>query len=122
MATAGRARPQGGHGRARPEGRRDHELETLEELKARVDIVDIARGYCSLKRQGPALWARCPLHSDKTPSFKVAPVWQRFHCFGCDAQGDVFDLVGAAERLSVADAIIKVRAMAGGRAAPDLAV
>src|SRR3954468_622039 len=104
MPTMATARRQGGSEKARPDGRHIHALESLKELKARVDLVDIAGGYCSLKRQGPVWWACCPLHADKTPSFKVDPAWQRFYCFGCGAQGDVFDFVAAAERLSVADA------------------
>ena len=55
----------------------------LEELKARLDIVDVISDYIELKRAGQNYKGLCPFHSEKTPSFMVNPGKQRFHCFGC---------------------------------------
>jgi hypothetical protein len=91
---------------ARPSG-------SLGELKAQLDLVETAGRYTSLQRRGRAWWGRCPLHTDRTPSFKIDPERQRFHCFGCRRHGDVLDLVAAAERVDLATAIALVRDRAG---------
>ena len=83
--------------------------ESLDALKARVDIVDIVGRYTDLKKRGGELWCCCPLHGEKTPSFKVNEARQTFHCFGCHAKGDVFDFVKEVERVDPATAIKRVR-------------
>ena len=51
------------------------------------------------------LWAPCPFHQEKTPSFHVNPVRQSFHCFGCNEGGDVFTFVSLYESLSFVESL-----------------
>lgn len=60
-------------------------------LKAKIDIVDYIGRYVQLRRVGTRYAAKCPFHDDDTPSFVVFPGDKRFHCFGCQAHGDVID-------------------------------
>jgi DNA primase len=65
----------------------------IQELLARVDIVDVVERYVQLKKAGANYQACCPFHSEKTPSFTVSPSKQFFHCFGCDAHGSAIGFV-----------------------------
>jgi DNA primase len=62
--------------------------EFIEELLSRVDIVDLVGRHVELKRSGSSLKGLCPFHGEKTPSFHVSAVRQRYHCFGCGVSGD----------------------------------
>lgn len=80
----------------------------LEELKRKLNIVDVIGRYCVLKRQGPSNhWARCPLpgHSEKTPSFSVNEPGQFYHCFGCGKSGDVIKFIQEVESLTFYEAV-----------------
>jgi len=57
-------------------------------LLSRVDIVALIDGYVPLVKRGAEYEACCPFHSEATPSFKVSPAKQIYHCFGCGANGD----------------------------------
>jgi len=61
----------------------------------KLNIVPVIEPYAELKKKGRYLWALCPLpgHIEKTPSFKVDPERQTFHCFGCGAGGNVISFV-----------------------------
>jgi len=59
----------------------------IQELLARVDIVDVIERYVPLKKGGANYQACCPFHTEKTPSFSVSPSKQFYHCFGCGAHG-----------------------------------
>ncbi|HZV54972.1 MAG TPA: DNA primase [Rhodocyclaceae bacterium] len=59
----------------------------IQELLARVDIVDVIERFVPLKKGGANYQACCPFHSEKTPSFTVSPSKQFYHCFGCGAHG-----------------------------------
>lgn len=58
-----------------------------------------------VKRRGRDFWAPCPFHADKTPSFKIAPEKQRFHCFGCGVHGDVVDFIMKRHDVNFKDAL-----------------
>jgi DNA primase len=76
-----------------------------EEIVAANDIVDIVSKYVSLKRTGTSMVGLCPFHKEKTPSFHVTPDRQLFHCFGCNASGDVIEFVRMAENLDFVDTV-----------------
>jgi len=59
----------------------------VQELLARVDIVDVVGRYVQLRKGGVNLLGLCPFHNEKTPSFTVSPTKQFYHCFGCGAHG-----------------------------------
>ncbi len=59
----------------------------IQELLARVDIVDVVGRYVKLRKGGANLLGLCPFHTEKTPSFTVSPTKQFYHCFGCGAHG-----------------------------------
>jgi len=78
---------------------------TLEQIRAASDIVDVIGGYLPLKRAGANFTALCPFHKEKTPSFNVNPHKQIFHCFGCHKGGDVFRFVQEYENIGFVDAV-----------------
>ena len=59
----------------------------IQDLLNRVDVVDVVESYVPLKRAGSNYAARCPFHSEKSPSFTVSQTKQFYHCFGCGAHG-----------------------------------
>lgn len=59
----------------------------IQELLARVDIVDVVGRYVKLRKGGANLLGLCPFHNEKSPSFTVSPTKQFYHCFGCGAHG-----------------------------------
>ncbi len=67
--------------------------ETIEQVAAATDIVEVINGYVPLKRAGATYKARCPFHQEKSPSFNVNPARQIFKCFGCGAGGGVFKFI-----------------------------
>ena len=77
----------------------------LDELAARNDIVDVVSSYVELKRKGTNYFGLCPFHSEKTPSFSVAPDKQMYHCFGCKKGGGVFNFVMEIENLTFPEAV-----------------
>ena len=76
-----------------------------EELKDRIDIVELISRYVHLKRRGANYFGLCPFHSEKTPSFSVNPKGKFFHCFGCGASGDAITFYMKIENLDFKDAI-----------------
>ncbi|MBL7016631.1 MAG: DNA primase [Kiritimatiellales bacterium] len=73
--------------------------ETIDEIRSRNDIADVIGSYLSLKNAGSRFKALCPFHKEKTPSFTVSPDRQIYHCFGCDAGGDVIRFVQEYEKV-----------------------
>ncbi|HEX5330088.1 DNA primase [Sulfuricurvum sp.] len=84
--------------------------DSIEALKARLDIVDIVGSYIELKRAGSSFKAPCPFHDEKSPSFVVNPSRQSYHCFGCGVHGDGIKFVMEYEKLNYPEAIEKLAA------------
>ncbi len=85
----------------------------LEEIKDRIDIVQLISQYLPLKRAGRNFKALCPFHGEKTPSFTVSPEKQFFHCFGCGASGDIFQFLMKMENLTFPEALERLARQAG---------
>ena len=77
----------------------------LEQVRAASDIVDIVGAALPLKRAGANFTCLCPFHQEKSPSFNVHPAKQIFHCFGCQAGGDVFKFVQLYENITFPEAV-----------------
>ena len=86
---------------------------TLEQVRAASDIVEIIGGYFPLKRAGGNHVALCPFHKEKSPSFNVNPQRQIYHCFGCHAGGDVFKFIQEYEHIGFFDAVKRLAERAG---------
>jgi DNA primase len=85
----------------------------VEEIKNRVDIVELVSDYVALKRAGQNFKGLCPFHPEKTPSFMVSSPKQIFHCFGCGAGGDIFGFVMKYENLTFPEALELLAKRAG---------
>lgn len=77
----------------------------IQELLARLDIVDIVERYVPLRKSGTNFSACCPFHSEKTPSFTVSPSKQFYHCFGCGAHGSAISFMMQHAGIGFIDAI-----------------
>jgi DNA primase len=82
----------------------------IQDLIARIDIVDLVDSYVPLKKAGANYSACCPFHNEKTPSFTVSPTKQFYHCFGCGAHGTAIGFVMEYQGIGFVDA---VRELAG---------
>ena len=86
----------------------------IEQLKDRVDIVEVIGSYISLKTAGPGSFkGLCPFHGEKTPSFHVRSSPAFYHCFGCGVGGDVFKFVQEMEKIGFGEAIEKLAQRSG---------
>lgn len=82
--------------------------EVIQEIRDRVDIVEVVSSYLPLKRSGANHQGLCPFHSEKTPSFNVNSTRQIFHCFGCGVGGNVFSFLMQMEGLAFPEAVRQV--------------
>ncbi len=86
----------------------------IEELKAKLDIVDVVSGYVSLKPASAGSFkGLCPFHSEKSPSFNVRSTPAFYHCFGCGAGGDVYKFIQEIEHVGFTEAIEKLAEKSG---------
>lgn len=86
---------------------------SIEQLKSRLNIVEILSQYIQLKRVGVNYSACCPFHGEKTPSFIVSPAKGIYHCYGCGVGGDAIAFVMEYEKLSFIESIEKIASMIG---------
>ncbi|HHS3344520.1 TPA: DNA primase [Vibrio cholerae] len=85
----------------------------IDDLLARLDIVDIIDARVKLKKKGKNYSACCPFHNEKTPSFSVSQEKQFYHCFGCGAHGNAIDFVMEYERMEFPEAIEELASTIG---------
>ncbi|HBI3714660.1 DNA primase [Vibrio parahaemolyticus] len=85
----------------------------IDDLLARLDIVDIIDARVKLKKKGKNYGACCPFHNEKTPSFSVSQEKQFYHCFGCGAHGNAIDFMMEFERLEFVEAIEELASYLG---------
>lgn len=77
----------------------------VDRIKEKLNMADFVRGYITLTQAGKNLKGLCPFHPEKTPSFIVSPERQRFHCFGCGADGDIVTFLMRYENLEFPEAL-----------------
>ena len=90
----------------------------IQEIKDRLNIVEVIGSYIQLKQAGVNWKANCPFHNEKTASFNVNPSRQIWHCFGCNEGGDVFSFVQKHEHLDFVETL-KLLADRAGVTLPD---
>lgn len=87
--------------------------EDIAAVRDRSDIVQIVEQHIGLKKRGRLFWGLCPFHDEKSPSFKIDPQTQLYHCFGCGSGGNVFTFVMNVEKLDFPEAVEMLAAKAG---------
>lgn len=80
-------------------------MDQVDEIREKIDLVDLISSFVPLKKMGANFKANCPFHSEKTPSFVVSPIRQIWHCFGCDKGGDAFGFIMEYERCEFVEAL-----------------
>jgi DNA primase len=78
---------------------------TSDKVKERADIVEVVGDYLPLKKKGQNMWACCPFHGEKSPSFSVSPAKQIYKCFGCGKAGDPIQFIMDIEGIGFQEAI-----------------
>lgn len=87
--------------------------EDVQTLRERANLAAVVSDYTALKRSGSRLRGLCPFHDERTPSFFVDPARGLFHCFGCDAGGDVYDFLQRIEALTFPEAVERLARLEG---------
>ncbi len=87
--------------------------ELIDRIREAADIVDVISSYLPLKKSGANFTARCPFHTEKSPSFNVNPARQIWHCFGCGEGGNVITFVMKHENMSFPDALALLASRTG---------
>lgn len=85
----------------------------IRRVREATDLVAIVAEHVILKQKGREFWGCCPFHNEKTPSFKVDPASQFYHCFGCGEGGDVYKFLMKTEDMDFPDAVRYLAGRAG---------
>lgn len=85
----------------------------IDQVRDRTDIVEVISSYIPLKKIGRNYKTTCPFHNEKTPSFVVSPDKQIYHCFGCNAGGNVFSFLMKYENMEFPEAVETLAKKAG---------
>lgn len=89
-------------------------MSVIDEIKQRIDIVDLVSQFVTLKRAGRDFVAPCPFHQERTPSFHVSPQRQSWHCFGaCGTGGDIFGFIMRKDNIDFREALLLLGERAG---------
>ena len=79
--------------------------ELIQQIKERLDIVDVVSEQVVLKRKGNSYWGLCPFHKDKHPSFAVTPSMGIYKCFSCGEAGDAIKFIMKTKNMEFRDVI-----------------
>ncbi|MFY7964229.1 MAG: DNA primase [Chitinophagaceae bacterium] len=78
---------------------------SIEQIKARIDIIDVVGEYVKLKKRGANYLGNCPFHNEKSPSFTVSPSKEIYKCFGCGKSGNTITFLMEHDKLSYVEAL-----------------
>ena len=79
--------------------------QTIEQIKSRIDIIDVVGEYVKLKKRGANYLGLCPFHNEKTPSFTVSPAKELYKCFGCGKSGNTITFLMEHDKMSYVEAL-----------------
>ena len=82
--------------------------ELIQEIKSRLDIVEVVSEQVVLKKRGNTYWGLCPFHKDKHPSFAVTPSMGIYKCFSCGEAGDAIKFIMKTKNMDFKDVIVEL--------------